>query len=38
MEENYFKAGEMVYHAPEDRYSCSNNALGKQMYESVFQP
>ncbi len=32
---NYFKAGEMVYHAPEDRYSCSNNALGKQMYEKV---
>ena len=25
----------MVYHAPEDRYSCSNNALGKQMYEKV---
>lgn len=32
---NYFKAGEMVYHAPEDRYDCANNAMGNQRYEKV---
>lgn len=30
-----FKAGRMVYHAPEDRYDCSRNTLGKQKYEKV---
>lgn len=28
-----FKAGKMVYHAPEDRYHCSGNRLGLQMFE-----
>lgn len=32
---SYFKAGEMEYHAPEDKYTCSNNTLGKQMYKKV---
>ena len=34
MEKNYFKAGEMIYHAPEDRYDCSNNIRGRQRYEN----
>lgn len=25
----------MVYHAPEDRYDCANNAMGNQRYEKV---
>lgn len=32
---NYFKAGEMIYHAPEDRYDCSNNIRGRQRYEKL---
>ena len=30
---DYYNAGKMVYHAPEDRYDCSGNKLGLQMYE-----
>ena len=29
------KVGEMIYHAPEDRYDCSNNIRGRQRYEKL---
>ncbi len=32
---DYFHAGKMRYHAPEDRYDCSNNVIGRQRYEKL---